>query len=58
MKKGWKIFWRIVLILAVLFVAFIGFMIYNAYNYYSFYNKAENLDSLMFGRGTVNETIN
>jgi len=54
MKKFWKIFWLVILILLI---AFIGFIIYNSCQYSKFYDKAENLGSVRFGSEQFNKKL-
>ena len=54
MKKFWKIFWLVILILVI---AFVFFVIYNGYQYSKFYDNAENLGSVRFGTEMFNSKL-
>ncbi len=54
MKKFWKIFWLVILILVI---AFVVFVIYNGYQYSKFYDNAENLGSVRFGTEMFNSKL-
>ncbi len=57
MRKGWKIFWFIVLGIFVLILLLVGLVFYLIYSDLKFYNKAESKGSIRFGSPLFNNLL-